>query len=205
MRILLLLCGLMPVLAVAGIYKYVTPDGRVEYSDQPREGAAEVKVTPLQTYAPPPLPKKMITETKSQAQAITAYQVSIMTPQDDATVRENTGRVEVAIQVVPSLEEDSNYTLQLLLDGQPVGRAGTRLKYTLTDVDRGTHTLRARLLNPSGISVAQSEVITFYMKRISILFRNNGNSKPGGVQRAPRAPQMPKMPGPPSPGGVTFH
>lgn len=195
----------MPALAVAGIYKYVTPDGRVEYSDQPREGAAKVEVTPLQTYAPPPLPKKMTTETQSQAQATTAYQVSIMTPQDDATVRENTGRVVVSLQVVPSLEEDSNYTLQLLLDGQPVGRASTRLKYTLTDVDRGTHTLQAKLLNPLGTSVAQSEVITFYMRRMSILFRNNGNSKPGGVQRAPRAPQMPKMPGPPNSGGVTFH
>jgi hypothetical protein len=205
MRILLLLFGLIPVLAVAGIYKYVTPDGRVEYSDQPREGAAEVEVTPLQTYAPPPLPKKMTTETQSQARATTAYQVSIMTPQDDATVRENTGRVVVSLQVVPSLEEDSNYTLQLLLDGQPVGRASTRLKYTLTDVDRGTHTLQAKLLNPLGTSVAQSEVITFYMRRMSILFRNNGNSNPGGVQRAPRAPQMPKMPGPLNSGGVTFH
>jgi hypothetical protein len=205
MRILLLLFGLMPALAVAGIYKYVTPDGRVEYSDQPREGAAKVEVTPLQTYAPPALPKKMTTEAQSQAQATTAYQVSIMTPQDDATVRENTGRVVVSLQVVPSLEEDSNYTLQLLLDGQPVGRASTRLKYTLTDVDRGTHTLQAKLLNPLGTSVAQSEVITFYMRRMSILFRNNGNSKPGGVQRAPRAPQMPKMPGPPNSGGVTFH
>jgi hypothetical protein len=208
MRILLLLFGLMPVLVVAGIYKYVAPDGRVEYSDQPREEAAEVEVTPLQTYTPPPPPKiKMTTETKSQAQAITAYQVSIMTPQDDATVRENTGRVEVALQVVPSLEADSNYTLQLLFDGQPVGKASTSLKYTLTNVDRGTHTLQAKLLDPLGTSVAHSETITFHMRRISILFRgngNDGNNQLGGVQKAPRAPQMPKMPGPSNPGGITF-
>lgn len=203
MRTLLLLFGLMPALVAAGIYKYVTPDGRVEYSDQPREGAAEVEVTPLQTYTPPPLPKmKTIGQTKTQAQATTAYQVSIITPQDDATVRENTGRVEVALQVTPSLEADSNYSLQLLFDGQPVGKTSSSLKYTLTNVDRGTHTLQAKLLGPSGTSVAHSKAITFHMRRISILFRGDDNGQPGGVQRAPRAPQMPKMPGPPNPGGA---
>ncbi|QBQ53319.1 DUF4124 domain-containing protein [Nitrosococcus wardiae] len=203
MRILFLLFGLMPAIAVAGIYKYVTPDGRVEYSDQPREGAAEVEVTPLQTYTPPQLPKiKTTDEIKTQAQAVPSYRVSIVTPENDATVRENTGRVEVALQVSPPLDADSNYTLQFLLDGQPVGQTSTSLTYTLTNVDRGTHTLQAKLLAPSGVSIAQSETITFHMRRISILFRKDSNGQPGGVQRAPRAPQMPKMPGPPNPGGV---
>jgi hypothetical protein len=196
--------SLMPLIAVGGIYKYTHSDGTVEYSDQPREGAAEVEVAPSQTYTPLPLPKSK-TIHEAQPQAIPSYQVNIVDPRNDATIRENTGKVEVMLEVKPPIEVDSNYKFQLLLDSQAVGRASTRLKYTLTNVDRGTHTLQAKLLNPSGTSVAQSEVITFYMKRISILFRNDGNSKPGGVQRAPRAPQMPKMPGPPSSGGVTFH
>jgi hypothetical protein len=206
MRTLLLLLSLMPLITVGDIYKYTNPNGTVEYSDQRGKGAVEVEIGPLQTYTPP-LPKiKTTHDSESQPQeAVSSYQVSIVNPHNEATVRENTGRVEVTLQVKPPIEADSNYTLQLLLDGQVVGRASTRLKYILTNVDRGTHKLQAKLLDSSRISVAQSEIITFYMRRISILFRGNGNSKPGGVQRAPRAPQMPKMPGPPNSGGVTFH
>lgn len=203
MRILLLFVSLVPVITGAGIYKYVNPDGGVEYSDQPREGAAKVEVAPLQTYTPPPLPKiKRLPEGKPQPGI--SYQISIASPQPGATVRENTGKVKVKLRVKPPLEVASKYVPQLLLDGQPVAKTSAGLHYTLANVDRGTHTLQARLLDPSGTPVAHSETVTFYMRRISILFRDNGSGQPGGVQRAPRAPQMPKMPGPPSPGGVPF-
>ncbi|KFI21661.1 DUF4124 domain-containing protein [Nitrosococcus oceani] len=200
MRILLLLCGLIPVITLGGIYKYVTPDGKVEYSDQPREGAVELTTMPLQTYSPPPLPKNMEAADQTKANAMVSHRLSILAPQDDATVRENTGKVEVALQVEPPLEVDSDYRLQLLLDGQSVGKTKTNLRYTLTNVDRGSHTLQAKLLDRAGAPIAHSETITFHMRRMSILF--HGNNQPGGVQRAPRAPQMPRMPGPPNPGGA---
>lgn len=200
MRILLLLCSLVPVMTLGDIYKYVNPEGKVEYSDQPRKGAEEIKTIPLQTYSPPPFLKKMETTDKTKPKAMVSHRLSILAPQDDATVRENTGKVEVALQVEPPLEADSDYMLQLLLDGQSVGKAKTNLKYTLANVDRGTHTLQAKLLDRAGTPVAHSEIITFHLRRMSILFRGDG--QPGGVQRAPRAPQMPRMPGPPNPGGA---
>src|SRR5699024_4573855 len=118
MRILLLLFSLMPLLAMGTIYKYINPNGTVEYSDQSREGAVEVKVVPRRTNVP--LPNKIKTtlslEEAQPQQAVSSYQISIVNPKNDATVRENTGKIEVTLQVMPPIDANSNYTLQLLLD-----------------------------------------------------------------------------------------
>jgi len=198
LRALLLLFNLMPLLAMGAIYKYINPNGTVEYSDQSREGAVEVKVAPLRTDVPLPskIKKTLSPEEAQPQQAVSSYQLSIVNPKNEATVRENTGKIEVTLQVTPPIDANSNYTLQLLLDGQAMDEVSTRPKYTLTNVDRGTHTLQAKLLDPWGRVVAHSKSITFYMRRHSILFRNKGGNH--------RAPQMPKMPGPPSPGSVAF-
>lgn len=208
MRVLLLLLGLIvPAFTVGDIYKYISPDGTVEYSDRPRRGATKMEVIPLQTYTPPaPLKTEMLQEGKLQKTSSYSYQVTLVKPQDGATIRSNTGEVEIAVQVEPPLEKDSSYAVQLLLDGQKIGKLNPSGEYTLSDVDRGTHTLQAKLLTPAGKAVVRTSPVTFYMKRMSILFHppSDGKGQSGGVQRAPRALQMPKMPGSPNAGGVTF-
>ncbi|BAW79915.1 hypothetical conserved protein [Candidatus Nitrosoglobus terrae] len=206
MPIIFLLLSLISLVTTGDIYKYTHPDGTVEYSDQPKRGAIETELRLPRVYAPlqpkdkdkaaheetPPLPP----------QAVPSYRVSIVTPHNEVTIRENRGNVEVVLQVQPPPEADSGYTLQLLLDGRAVSKPQNRLRYPLTDIDRGVHTLQAGLFDPSRILVAKSDLITFYMQRMSILFHNTGTNNPGGVQMAPRAPQMPKMPGPPNSGGA---
>ncbi len=195
----------MPAFTTGAIYKSVSPDGTVEYSDRPRKGSIKVEVRPLQTYTPPAPPKfEMFQPQAEKQQGMPSYHIAIVKPQEGATIHDNTGKVAVLVRLEPPLEMDSRYTLQLLLDGQKVGKLSPRGEYTLTGVERGTHALQARLLTPLGKVAAQTNPATFYMKRMSILFRPpaNGKGQPGGVQRAPRAPQMPKMPGPPNAGGV---
>jgi hypothetical protein len=204
MRVFLLLLGLIPLLAMGDIYKYVHPDGSVEYSDHFREGAVEVEVVPLQTYSPPPQPKVKVPSNEEKPPPEPSFQIAIIKPQDDSTVRENTGRVEVKLRVDPPLEPDFLHTIRLLLDDQPVADIAASLKHTLKKVERGTHTLQVELLNPQGAVVARSDPVTFHLHQMSSLFWDKRNGPPGGVQQAPRAPQMPRMPGPPNPGGVPF-
>jgi hypothetical protein len=92
--------------------------------------------------------------------------VSIVAPQNEETVHDNSGNV--AVQVAVSGGKRAGDQLVLLLDGNPVpGRGDSR--FMLTGVDRGTHTLQAQLIDSSGSPRASSPVVTFYMWQASRL------------------------------------
>ena len=56
-KLLAILILLMPLgSAGADIYKHVSPDGTVVFSDQPGDDATKVETAPLQTYTAPPTP-----------------------------------------------------------------------------------------------------------------------------------------------------
>ena len=95
--------------------------------------------------------------------------VRIIAPLQDATVHDNQGKVDVAVQVSPQLNAAAGDRIALLLDGSVVANtanASTRL----TNIDRGTHTLRAQVTAADGTVLLASPEVRFYMWRASRLF-----------------------------------
>jgi hypothetical protein len=93
--------------------------------------------------------------------------VAIVQPGNEDTVQDNQGNVVVQVAVSPSLAPGDR--IVLMLDGRPVG---TRMdpSFTLSGIDRGTHTLQAQVVGASGATLAASQPVTFHMWQASRLF-----------------------------------
>jgi len=164
---LLVLLALLATPAAAKIYKWVMPDGRIVYSDTPPvEGAKEVKLPPLQVYHAKPITAPAGNGAPSKKKAAAAYrEFSVAAPENDSVVRDNGGIVTVRLKLVPPLRP--GHQIEILLDGKTVG-TGTATGLTLTNVDRGTHTLSAVVRDATGAEVARAPGSTFHLKHTFI-------------------------------------
>lgn len=187
-RLLFLLFALMCACAQAAVYKKELPDGSVIFSDQPSPDSEEIEVPELQTFPPPPQPAFFEPETKPAKETAISYsQVVITTPANEATIRENSGKVEIKVTIEPPLQTQAGHKVLVTLDGKAIGDPATTLQYTLDNVDRGAHTLQASVLDASGTTLMTSATVTFYLKRHSILL-NNKLPSPGASPAFPVNP-----------------
>ncbi len=144
-------------------YKWFDESGVVQYSDRPiGEDAQEVKLPPGSHHKPaeytlPPAADEPADE------ADPYDEVTLVTPQPDATLRDNRGNVDVEVALKPTLRKGD--TLTVLLDGQTFSDAVTNARMILQKVDRGTHQLQVKVLDPKGTEVAVSPVVTFHLHR----------------------------------------
>ncbi len=97
--------------------------------------------------------------------------ITIVSPQPETTIHDNTGNLTVTVAVSPPPHLEAGERLTLLLDGAPVA-SGTRQRFELQNIDRGSHTLQAQVNAADGSVIATSPPVTFYMWRASRLFPN---------------------------------
>ena len=161
------------------VYRYVTPEGDVTYSDAPpAEGAKEVDLPPLQTFKPPPI---QLPPLKVGAQGLEVghpgYQAfSVASPSDDQPIRDNAGNVSVELMLSPGLR--SGDTIDIMVDGQILAK-GTSTVTTLTNLDRGTHTVQAAIRDGNGKVVAETDSVTFHLLRRRLGFPETDAKKEG--------------------------
>jgi hypothetical protein len=104
-----------------------------------------------------------------QAMAQDYQSLRIVAPEQEATVHDNNGNVTVKVRVSPSLRAGDK--IALLLDGAVV-ESGHKTRFALSGIDRGTHTLAARVAGAQGAVLIESETVTFHMWQASRLFPN---------------------------------
>lgn len=155
--------------AQAEVYKRVNPDGSVEFSDVPdKTGEKPVTLPPPSTYKPPkqPLSLTMPDQTKKAPTPIGYESLSINHPENDTTIRENTGNISVKIASEPALQPGHSFVL--LMDGNKVGE-GRAASFQLTNLPRGSHTLSVQIKDGEGNTLIQSGAVTFHLMRFSKL------------------------------------
>jgi hypothetical protein len=157
--------------AAAEVYRSVDEHGNVVYSDQPSPGAELIKAPPISTISLPPIENAQEPTAPAAPPPKQYLSFAIIAPTQDATVRDNTGAVQVGLLVEPSIDRERGHRLQLFLDGKPLGEPGLATEIGLTDVDRGTHELKAVIIDREGRSVASTQTVTFHLHRESQLFR----------------------------------
>ena len=169
MRIFLasLLSLLLAMSASAGVYMQKNPDGSVEFTDAPTSPEAkEIQLKPNTSYTPPPAPAAQTSRPATQDRSTGYDSISITQPADDVAIRENAGNVSVSIALSPALKD--KHSLNLKLDGS-VAASGPQTQFLLSNVDRGTHTLQADVVDEHGTVLLSSKPITFHLLRFSIL------------------------------------
>jgi hypothetical protein len=168
-RRLFTLTSLVCSLAVAAtVYKWVDEKGVVHYSDQPHPNAQKMNVQAAQTYRETPLAAPGGAPAPAAAAQPAPYQgCAIAQPADDQTFT-NIEALTVVVRTDPVLRPGDQ--IFLTLDGQPLnGGAATRNPFTLSPVDRGTHTLQAVVRNSDGGLMCQTPGVTYNVHQPSVL------------------------------------
>lgn len=144
------------------IYKTVHQDGSITYSDQPSDGATEVKLnvptSTFQSMAPPVSP---VVQMKPKAQV--SYIISILTPEPEATLRNNVGELSIGAAIEPKV----GGFYQLHINDQ-VHESATGL-FRLVDMERGAYQYSVKFIDNSGKVIASSESRNVYLHQASAL------------------------------------
>jgi len=166
---------MVATVANAAIYKKVDADGNVSYSDIPDKTAEVVTVKPLTTVAALSADKIAQTlntnETTAQPTAspskapvqasVQDYSLTIISPQADQTFQRMVDAVSVSVAVQPELRSGDH--VQLAIDGhKPV--EGMSLQIPQGELDRGEHTLKARILSAKGQLLIEKAVSFFVLQ-----------------------------------------
>lgn len=165
--------------AMAAVYKSVDAQGNVVYTDEPQGNAKPVDLPPLSTV-PPPRSLNQVPPEESADKGESVYEtISIITPANDDTIRDNTGNVAVSIAVEPALKRSAGHRFQYFLDGQTEGEPKASDRIVLQNLDRGAHTVEVAVVDSSGTELLRSPANRFYLHRQSVNFpRGPGQPTP---------------------------
>ena len=142
------------------VYKVTDTDGNVTFTDTPplsSGGAIEERAVhapntakPTETTRAPAIPVEVEEPIR--------YDTRIVTPADNATIPMEPGNFAMQAALHPRLAPSE--TLQLLLDGDPVGAPQRIANWQLTNVYRGEHQLQVVRLYASGAQLDASPAST---------------------------------------------
>lgn len=182
MRIALLLAGMILSLAAEPqeIYRWVDKDGIVHYEDQPGAPDAErIELVGLSSYEAGPTPADT-GEPEPPPSVGPVYQsLSIVQPAPDETFFGAGATVPVLAELDGALRP--GHSLVFFFNGNRVPDADG-FSAELSNLDRGTHFLRAAVLDENGAPVITSPQITIHVRQPSV-----------------KSPQSPQAPPPPKP------
>lgn len=149
------------------IYKWTDSNGNVHFTDKPHPGAEEVQLPPVQTFSepvkptPPPASLAEGSARSTEAQVSHYDKFSISQPADQETIRNAQGYISVILDIKPKLMAGDK--VQMIFDGSPVGEPQPTPVIELQEVNRGSHTLAAQIVNAKGEVLTKTNMITIYM------------------------------------------
>jgi len=147
------------------IYTWIDKHGNRIYSDEPREGEV-MKISKGTDYTPPetdtlttPDYSSMKPKVISTADSYSHFEIA--SPGNDATIRNNSGTFQVALDIRPKLA--ASHRVRLEIDGKEVSGSGQII--TLNNIDRGTHSLVAYIVSKDNTVMATSQAVTIHLHR----------------------------------------
>ncbi len=157
----LLLLGLGSSPVLAQLYENRDENGNVIYTDTPPSSGGKQLKLPKVNVLPSPKPLNLNFEPK--AKKFKYHRFSISNPDDESVVYINTTNLSINVEVFPSLRRDLGHSLKIIMDGETL--VENTLTYLLGDADRGSHTLRAVIIDKQGKSVAKTAPVTVHIKK----------------------------------------
>jgi len=152
------------------VYTYVDANGNRVFTDQPGKGAKRVPMpersnsTAPATVAPPRTSKVPV---PSKAPAMRYQMLRILGPLPDTAVREEDGSLIVTLTSEPALQPNHRY--RLLLDGEVAQAPGRSPVFALSNVDRGTHSLAAEIIDQDDHVIERTPAQPVHLQRISLI------------------------------------
>jgi len=172
----------MMVYAENKIYRHQNPDGSVTYSDHPAPGSKEISLPPEPIVSKPSKevvvePIKLGGKPKLVPEKKTYKKFTISDPADGYTFH-NQRKIRITLSIDPKLQEGD--MLQLVLDNKDHGSPTTDQQIYLNQVERGSHTVQARIIDNKGHVIKESKKITIYVHYARIGVKKKKKTKKSG-------------------------
>lgn len=176
-NLMLAMLLLLPLAAAAEqekeIYRTVDEDGNVIYSDTPPAPDAEpVELDPVTTVpayeGEQAGPDQAADDEEGEESGVAYDGVEIVYPTADEAIRHNGGQVPFRVVLRPEgVELAESHRVEILVDGSVRG-SGSGLTVTVGPIDRGPHSVTARVIDAGGNPLASSQPVNFFLLRHSI-------------------------------------
>lgn len=163
----LILCSIALPLSInaQAIYKTVNEDGTITYSDQPGPNAETVDLSSVRSSTVPSLatPKTKKIVTLSPTEQVN-YQIRILSPAPEVTLRDNNGQVTINTELEPVLD---SVKYHLHIDNEVISQSSST--FLVDNIYRGKHTFFISATDNTGKTLASSQPQTFYMQKVSVI------------------------------------
>jgi hypothetical protein len=177
------------------MWVWVDAQGVRHFSDRPVPGAQLMTITapPPSANSPTVAPVRPSATTRRPAESTVTYTaLEIFEPESGQTFFGADTVVNVRMRSEPDLADGDLTRLYLdgkFVDGQPQG-----LEYTLTNLERGAHSITALIVDGRGNERIRSQPLVFHIRQASVNPAQNVGPNLRPVQPAPPRPT-------PRPGG----
>jgi hypothetical protein len=154
----------VPTVGEKKFYKTIGPDGEVIYTDKPVQDGKEINVPKASTYEPVPTPSFQASKPAPKKKPFEYDALAISKPAHEETIWSNEGKLEVNINLQPSLR--NNHSIAVSVDGNRL-KSGEGQAYQLSGIHPGEHQLKVEIVDSDG-TVIKSHASTFFMRRHTI-------------------------------------
>lgn len=165
---------LLPAWAAAEqIYRSTDEQGNPVFTDEPpSEGAEPIPLNPLTTVpageAPPGLDDPEQESAGNSTQDQPYRDIAVSYPPAGQAVRHNGGMVPFRVQIEPEGKRlGEGHRVEILLNGEVRG-SGASTQVSVSPVNRGSHTVVARIVDAQGTPLIASPPTDFHLLRASI-------------------------------------
>jgi hypothetical protein len=166
-RFLISLLLVIPLAAVAQVYKSVDENGNTVYSDKPPTNGSSSEKVQIGTPNTSPPPRHVDRPAPVVEQKKIEVSVDITAPPHDTTISIGfAGNFAVIAAVNPPLGNGDS--AQLLIDGTAIGPAQTHTSWALSNIFRGSHILTVVISNSAGKKLAESAPVTVNVMRANV-------------------------------------
>ncbi|MEL0036076.1 MAG: hypothetical protein VW874_00345 [Gammaproteobacteria bacterium] len=137
----------------------------IGYTDDAQKGSEEIAIKKSTDYTPPEAVTVWTKVTPKVVEESQPYQnFAIASPVNDATVRDNQGNIQIALDIRPSLQP--GHKVQILIDGQVISESRGVIT-TASNVDRGTHNITAKIVGAKNKVIKTTAPVTVHLHRAS--------------------------------------
>ena len=157
----------VPAFAAQTVWKWVDEKGVTHFSDQPVPGATKMELNSAPRSSSEPTPTYTPPTTTTRPTGPAYARLAVESPQQDESIVNTGGKVVVRLATSPALAQD--HVVSLFLDGAKVeGFPPSGSSYELSDVPRGTHTLKVVVSSQQGQMIQESQPTTFHVRQESV-------------------------------------
>ena len=160
----------------AEVYRWIDEQGVEHFSGQQRPGAQRMIVEPRSTvdmsvpqeYLPVAPQPEADTPTTVVVEDVPDYRVRIANLIDGDTVWNDARQLDLDLAIEPPLAVSLGHRIDVYVDGELRAPGIRSSRVRLTDIDRGEHTLQARVVDAEGRTIARTAQLTIYHKQHSL-------------------------------------